>query len=95
MTGPPKLAIPTISTLITLSTPPASRGALMPLSILKDYGYTIVENMTPFFLPAFKPQPEYWIYGTLLITTIALFLFSSAKKDPFHLLTFLTFSLFP
>ncbi|MEK7111287.1 MAG: hypothetical protein AAB856_01700, partial [Patescibacteria group bacterium] len=92
---PTILAIPTISTIITLLNPSGLRGALMPLSILKDYGYTIVENMTPFFLTAFKPQPEYWIYGTLLITTIALFLFSSAKKDPFHLLTFLTFSLFP
>ena len=93
--GPTILAIPAISTIITLLNPSGLRGALMPLSILKDYGYTIVENMTPFFLSAFKPQPEYWIYGILLITTIVLFLFSPTKKNPFHLLTFLTFSLFP
>jgi len=89
------LAIPAISTLITILNPSGLNGALMPLSILKDYGYTIVENMTPFFLSAFKPQPEYWIYTIILIVTIGLFLFSSAKKNPFHILTFLTFSLFP
>jgi len=89
------LAIPAISTLITILNPSGLRGALMPLSILKDYGYTIVENMTPFFLSAFKPQPEYWIYSILLITAFVLFLFSPTKKNPFHLLTFLTFSLFP
>ncbi|MBI5356616.1 hypothetical protein HZB78_03310 [Candidatus Collierbacteria bacterium] len=83
------------STMATIFNPSGLRGTLMPLSILKDYGYTIVENMNPFFLTAFKPQPEYWIYIILLITTIFLFLFSSAKKNPFHLLTFLTFSLFP
>lgn len=89
------LIISTISTVITLFNPSGLHGTLMPLSILKDYGYTIVENMTPFFLTAFKPQPEYWIYVILLISTIVLLLFSSAKKNPFHLLTFLTFSLFP
>jgi len=89
------LAIPAISTIVTIINPSDLRGAMMPLSILKDYGYTIVENMTPFFLSAFKPQPEYWIYSIFLIATIVLFLFSSAKKNPFYLLTFLTFSLFP
>jgi len=89
------LAIPTISTLVTIFNPSGLRGALMPLSILKDYGYTIVENMNPFFLSAFKPQPEYWIYSLFLITTIVLFLFSTAQKNPFYLLTFLVFGLFP
>ena len=92
---PTILAIPSISTIVTIFNPSGLRGALMPLSILKDYGYTIVENMNPFFLTAFKPQPEYWIYSIFLITTIVLFLFSPTKKKPFHLLTFLAFSLFP
>lgn len=89
------LAIPVISTLVTFFNPSGLRGALMPLSIMKDYGYTIVENMTPFFLRAFKPQPEYWIYTVFLVMTLGLLFFSSAKKNVFNLLTFLTFSLFP
>lgn len=83
------------STMIIIFNPSGLRGALMPLSILKDYGYTVVENMTPFFLSAFKPQPEYWIY-TLLLLTVTVLLIISPKKPPlFSILTFYIFSIFP
>jgi hypothetical protein len=86
--------IPIISTVITLVNPAGPRGAVMPLSIMKDYGYTIVENMTPFFLRAFKPQPEYWIYAALMVMTFIL-AFLTGKLGKFAGLVLLVFSVFP
>jgi len=88
------MTIPTISTIVTILNPSGLRGALMPLSIMKDYGYTIVENMTPFFLRAFKPQPEYWIYAGLTAMTFILALLTG-KLGKFAGLAILVFSIFP
>ena len=89
------LILPIISTLITLANPAGLRGALMPFSIMKDYGYTIVENMTPFFLRAFKPQPEYWIYATFLVVTTIMVIASNKRPSIFSILSFYVFSIFP
>ena len=62
---------------------------------MKDYGYTIVENMTPFFLRAFKPQPEYWIYAAILVITTIIFITSNKKPSGFSILSFYLFSIFP
>lgn len=85
---------PVISTVVTVFNPAGLRGALMPLSIMKDYGYTIVENMTPFFLRAFKPQPEYWIYAGLTTAAVILALVTG-KLGKFAGLAILVFSIFP
>lgn len=100
------LAIAIISTLITLINPNGIKGALAPLNILKDYGYTVAENMTPFFMAQFKPQPEYWIYGVLLAAV--LLLWGINKLGPtnfcktkvrrvkiFEEITLMVFSIFP
>jgi len=88
-------AIAAASTMVTIFNPAGWQGAVMPLAIMKDYGYTIVENMTPFFLRAFKPQPEYWIYAAILVITTIIFITSNKKPSGFSILSFYLFSIFP
>jgi hypothetical protein len=55
----------TMVALATLCNPSGYHGAFYPLSIWSNYGYSIVENQTPFFLQAYHyPQ----------MTTVAMFI---------------------
>lgn len=89
------ISVVVASILATLFNPNGLRGALMPFSILKDYGYPILENMSPFFLMSYYPQIEYIVYAFLLSTACIFFFLTRSLPSRFHLAIVLIFSFFP
>lgn len=81
----------------TLINPNFIKGALTPLTILKNYGYSIVENQSIFFLT------DYGIFGNqinffqftiiLLIVSFIIAIKNGRRQIFFELLTALTFTI--
>ncbi len=81
----------------TLLNPNFIKGALAPLFILKDYGYTIVENQSVFFLRDYGIQLAainiFEISLIVLLVSFIIALKNGNKKIVFEFLTGLTFSI--
>ena len=81
----------------TLLNPNFIKGALAPFSILKDYGYTIVENQSIFFLKDYGAMLAainiFEISLIVLIIGFVVALKNGSKKIVFEFLTGLVFSI--
>lgn len=63
------------------------RGALYPLSIFSNYGYTMLENQSPFFLETVTQNPTIVFFKVALVVLLGLFILNWRKIKPFYLLT--------
>lgn len=72
---------------------PASwRGALYPFSVFGNYGYSIVENQSPFFLQKLMENSSINFFKAFLFFAAFGFLFNIAKTRLFYFLSVLFFS---
>lgn len=68
-----------IGFLISIATfinPNGAKGALYPLKVMSNYGYSIIENQTPFFLMKFNYHPYilFFFFVSLIILIAGLIL---------------------
>jgi hypothetical protein len=87
------LLIISLGILVLVLNPNGPSGLLYPLSIFKNYGYTIVENQNLFYLSqtTFNPLIKYFIFISPLIIIALIVLF--VKKSYQGLIILLTFFL--
>jgi hypothetical protein len=74
--------------IATLINPNGISGAFYPLEVMRNYGYTIIENQTPFFLAKFNYHQKiisYFFISFLIL--IAGFFFNFRKISIFKILT--------
>ncbi len=69
-----------------LINPNAWRGALYPLYVFSNYGYTIVENQSPFFLEKLMSNPTIVFFKVSLVALAAVFLMNLGRTRLFYLL---------
>ena len=72
-----------------LVNPAAWRGALYPLVIFGNYGYTIVENQSPFFLEKLMDNFTITFFKVALAAGVVTFFFNLRRAKLFHALIFL------
>ncbi|HRY52495.1 MAG TPA: tetratricopeptide repeat protein [Candidatus Portnoybacteria bacterium] len=72
--------------LATLVNPNTWRGALYPLSIFSNFGYSIVENQSPFFLEGLTSDPIITFFRVAIIALICLFLLNWRRNRLFYIL---------
>lgn len=80
--------------LVTLLNPNGPEGALLPFSVLKEYGYTIEENQSIFLLESlgfFKPTILYFKIAVFLL--FSSLIFSWRKTRPVDWLLAISFSI--
>ncbi|MBU4142461.1 tetratricopeptide repeat protein [Patescibacteria group bacterium] len=70
-----------------LVNPNAWRGALYPLYIFGNYGYTIVENQSPFFLAKLMSNPTIIFFKVSLLALAIAFLMNLGRLRLFYLLS--------
>ncbi|MFH1822118.1 MAG: hypothetical protein ABH830_00270 [Patescibacteria group bacterium] len=74
--------------LISLVNPNFIKGLIYPLQILKEYGYQIAENKSPFFLENLMINYNITIFkilvGILIISFIILFISNIKKHKPWY-----------
>ncbi len=70
-----------------LINPNTWRGALYPLSIFSNYGYTIVENQSPFFLEKLMSNPAIAFFKAALVALALVFLMNLGRIRLFYLLS--------
>lgn len=85
------LAIGILIGVATFINPNGFSGSFFPLSVIGEYGYSIVENQTPFFLSKFHYRPAtLFFFFTGLIALILSFFFNIVdifkKRKIFNLL---------
>ena len=95
---PKRLVTIFVSTVLaTLINPNFIKGALAPFTILRDYGYTIVENQSIFFLKDYGVQLAtiniFEISLIVLIIGFIVTLKNGSRKIVFEFLAGLTFSI--
>lgn len=85
-----------ITCAVTLINPNFIKGALQPFMILNDYGYSIAENQSIFFLKDYGAMlTPIWLFELSLITLILGFVIAirnGARKITFELLAALVFA---
>lgn len=69
-----------------LVNPNTWRGALYPLFIFGNYGYTIVENQSPFFLETLMQNPIIALFKVSLVALALAFLMNLGRIRLFYLL---------
>ncbi|MBU2037336.1 tetratricopeptide repeat protein [Patescibacteria group bacterium] len=69
-----------------LINPNTWRGALYPLYIFSNYGYTIVENQSPFFLETLMFNPTIVFFKVALVALALVFLINLGRIKLFYLL---------
>ncbi|HKZ37185.1 MAG TPA: hypothetical protein VJ184_06015 [Chryseolinea sp.] len=67
-------------TLASLVNPYFIHGALYPLKLFQNYGYSIVENQSPFFLETLMSNPSITYYKISLVLIVLLVPFLLRKK---------------
>ncbi|TSC53576.1 MAG: hypothetical protein LiPW39_195 [Parcubacteria group bacterium LiPW_39] len=77
--------------LVTLINPNGWRGALYPLFVFGNYGYTIVENQSPWFLETLMDNPAITFFKITLIALLISFVLNFRRIRPFYLLNSLLF----
>lgn len=75
------LAVTAASSLITLLNPNGPQGALYPLRVFQNYGYTIEENQTPFFLQSLGFYKPSFPYLEIAIAVLFISLLATVKKS--------------
>jgi len=70
-----------------LINPNTWRGALYPLYIFGNYGYTIVENQSPFFLETLMQNPTITFFKASLVALAVVFLMNLGRLRLFYLLS--------
>jgi len=70
--------------LVTFLNPNTWRGALYPLAIFRNYGYTIVENQSPFFLDDLMANPSIFIFKLAIVFLVLGFVLNWKKFNFFH-----------
>ncbi|MFH1427191.1 MAG: tetratricopeptide repeat protein [Patescibacteria group bacterium] len=74
--------------LISLVNPNFIEGLIYPLNILKEYGYEIVENKSPFFLENLMINYNIIIFkilvGVLIVSYLILLIYSYKKKKGWY-----------
>ncbi|MDO8555226.1 MAG: hypothetical protein Q7R75_01520 [bacterium] len=79
--------------LATLANPNGLKGVLYPFRVFANYGYTIVENQTVFFLLQFSYHPYIIALFFLAVAFLAVSFFLKGKKiSAFDILTAATLS---
>ncbi|MDD2753060.1 MAG: tetratricopeptide repeat protein [Candidatus Portnoybacteria bacterium] len=68
-----------------LANPNVWRGALYPFYIFNNYGYSIAENQSPFFLEKLMFNPAIIFFKITLAALAVSFLFNWRKMRPFYL----------
>lgn len=72
-----------LSIVLSLINPNGLSGLLYPLSVFRNYGYTIVENQNLFYLSRITSNifiKIFWIQATILLITTLIFLFLGLKQ---------------
>jgi len=77
--------------LVALVNPNTWRGAIYPLFIFGNYGYTIVENQSPFFLEKLMFNPTIIFFKVAIFALIGSFLLNWRKSRVFYLLGSIVF----
>jgi len=70
---------------ISFLNPNTWRGVLYPLTIFRNYGYTIVENQSPFFLEKLMVNPSITIFKITIALLILSFILNFRKISFFNL----------
>lgn len=66
--------------LVTLLNPHGITGALYPLTVMQNYGYTIEENQTPFFLQSLGfVKPSFFYLGLTIIILFSTLILTVKK----------------
>lgn len=78
-----------LSVLVCLISPNGLNGFLYPLNVTKNYGYTIVENQTMFFLESINFYDPNFLYVKISIAIIAISFIAVFLKRRFELKTIL------
>ncbi len=71
----------------TLLNPNTWRGALYPLSVFSNYGYTIAENQSPFFLETLMQNPTIIFFKIALAALAVTFLLNLGRWRLFYALS--------
>jgi len=74
-----------LSVITSLVNPNGLTGVLYPLSVSKNYGYTIVENQTMFFLENIKFSDPSFLFVKLSVSIVVLSLVVMAIKRQFEI----------
>jgi hypothetical protein len=74
------LLIAFLTGLVTLFNPNHIYGALLPLTVLNEYGYSIVENQSPLFLNTILPNIRI-VYFELMVLVLFLSVLLTIKKQ--------------
>jgi len=77
--------------LVAIINPNTWRGAIYPLLIFGNYGYTIVENQTPFFLEKLMFDPSIVFFKVAMAALIASCLINFRRIRVFYLLGSIVF----
>lgn len=81
------LIIFALTSLVTLLNPNGISGALLPLTVLNHYGYSIVENQSPLFLNKALPNIRILYLEAVALFLILSTLFTIKKQSVFSLLS--------
>lgn len=81
------------STLLTLVNPNGLKGALYPLSVFQNYGYSIQENQNIFFLWNYSHNPAILFFGISAILLLLFLIISRKKTCPADWLVSIFFSI--
>lgn len=74
--------------LIMLLNPHGLIGAIYPLTVFGNYGYSIVENQNIFFLNSFFFNPRILIFEIIALVSLVLVLINLRRISVFYLLSF-------
>ena len=74
-----------VTVLATLANPAGIRGAQEPLTILQNYGYSIVENQSVFFLNQFFFNPQILMFEITAVALVITGLFNLKRANVFLL----------
>ncbi len=73
-----------LTCLATVVNPNFLTGALFPIFVLQNYGYSIVENQQIFFLQQVTSNPNIWYFETAVVGLVLSSLFVELKKITYH-----------
>lgn len=78
-----------LTILATFINPNFITGALFPLTVFKEYGYSIVENQSPLFLIQVLPTIRIVLFEFLTVLVLALLFFARRQIGIFSILSVL------
>ncbi len=88
----PLLLVLVLTALATLLNPNGLTGALYPFTVFNNYGYTIAENQTLFFLINYGFRNASYLYFGIAVVVLFILLLTNRKQT--HLIDWLLFIVF-